>query len=216
MDKDNYPESDIVISIDSLVKATNAINVSRQVTEYEIEQIKKHLYVLQLDPNKRNKNDNSGSGIWEDQLIISNATCKTKAEAIALGCKMLLEAGKVEPGFLEDVLHRESIAPTAIGNGVAIPHGSSDYVKHFSMCLIRLKKHIVWADEDKVDLVFVLALTQSELHSFNSFFGNFYTVINDKNILKRIREAENSKDIEKYFFKKDRRKATLLGGIDYV
>lgn len=65
-------------------------------------------------------------------------------------------------GFIEDVLSREQLTSTAIGFGVAIPHGKSACVDEVTVAFGRLDEGIEWEsfDGEKVDLVFLLAIPE--------------------------------------------------------
>lgn len=65
-------------------------------------------------------------------------------------------------GYIEDVLCREELTSTAIGFGVAIPHGKSACVDEVTVAFGRLDEGIEWEsfDGQKVDLVFLLAVPE--------------------------------------------------------
>lgn len=61
--------------------------------------------------------------------------------------------------FLKDVLDREEVFPTYLDSGIGLPHGKSDGTKQAGICVARLKKPVLWDDEDNmVDMVFMIAV----------------------------------------------------------
>lgn len=62
--------------------------------------------------------------------ILLNVESEGKYEAIERAGRLLADNGYVEPEYLEGMKKREEDITTYIGNGIAIPHGTSDYIKH--------------------------------------------------------------------------------------
>ncbi|MEL6607364.1 MAG: PTS sugar transporter subunit IIA [Pseudomonadota bacterium] len=56
------------------------------------------------------------------------------------------------------LLERETLGPTAVGNGVALPHARLDEVDHVVGCFMRLEKPVDFdaVDRQPVDLIFAL------------------------------------------------------------
>lgn len=63
-----------------------------------------------------------------------------------------------EKGFEKDVYQRESEMATYIGHGIGLPHSQSKFVTHPAVAIGRLKKPIVWSGNDKVNLIFMIAV----------------------------------------------------------
>ncbi len=91
-----------------------------------------------------------------------------KKENIKLGCKpvapeqairdcgrMMVEAGIVQEGYIEGMIERNKSFPVAIGNHVAIPHGTNEarkYIIKNGLVCMTYPDGIAW-DEDTVKLV---------------------------------------------------------------
>lgn len=58
--------------------------------------------------------------------------------------------------FLKDVYMREIVGPTSIGNGIAIPHGKSKYVKEVSMAIGKIKGSVEWNDINNFTVSFII------------------------------------------------------------
>jgi len=84
-------------------------------------------------------------------------------EAIRAAGQVLVDSGKIGPGYIESMLGREGQANTYLGNGIAIPHARfAALAKPFGI-LARLRQPIDFdaIDGQRVDLVFVLLLPAS-------------------------------------------------------
>jgi mannitol/fructose-specific phosphotransferase system IIA component len=60
--------------------------------------------------------------ISENQILLSCPSC-TKEEAIRLVGKRMVELGFITPNYVDEMLEREKLCSTYMGNGIAIPHG---------------------------------------------------------------------------------------------
>ncbi len=84
---------------------------------------------------------------------------------------MRLEAlGKITDAeaFLVDVFQRESLGPTALGEGLAVPHGKSATVKEAAFAVATLCEPLEWEGVDgpeEVTLIFLLAIPPAEAGS---------------------------------------------------
>ncbi|TCO66358.1 PTS sugar transporter subunit IIA [Caldanaerobacter subterraneus] len=68
--------------------------------------------------------------ILNEKNILLNLPSESKIEAIERVGNLLVENGYVEKEYIEGMKKREEDITTYIGNGVAIPHGVSEYVKY--------------------------------------------------------------------------------------
>jgi len=70
-----------------------------------------------------------------------NQSAATKEEAVKAAGQILVDAGAVEPAYIDSMLERESVVSTFMGNGLAIPHGTEDgksSVKESGLSLIQI------------------------------------------------------------------------------
>lgn len=84
----------------------------------------------------------------------------TKIEAMRELIKKLENKGFVtnHKGFMEDVIKREDTLPTYIGHGIGLPHSKSEFVRRPAVIVGRLKNNIIWNDNNKVCLIFLIAV----------------------------------------------------------
>ena len=78
----------------------------------------------------------------------------------------MVEAGIVEEGYIEGMIERNKSVPVAIGNHVAIPHGTNEarkYIIHNGLVCMTYPEGIKW-DDDTVKLVIGIAVKDGGDH----------------------------------------------------
>lgn len=104
--------------------------------------------------------------VLKRERIAENLSAKTKEEALAKLTDLLFESGALsdKDAFLKDVLDREAVSTTGIGNGIAIPHGKSANVKETTVAIGRLENEIEWesVDDKPVKLIVLLAVNEED------------------------------------------------------
>ncbi|OKU06971.1 PTS 2-O-a-mannosyl-D-glycerate transporter subunit IIABC [Escherichia coli] len=96
-----------------------------------------------------------------------NARFTSREEAIHALTQRLAALGKISSTeqFLEEVYRRESLGPTALGDGLAVPHGKTAAVKEAAFAVATLSEPLQWEGVDgpeAVDLVVLLAIPPNE------------------------------------------------------
>ncbi|EFZ0547219.1 PTS 2-O-a-mannosyl-D-glycerate transporter subunit IIABC [Shigella sonnei] len=96
-----------------------------------------------------------------------NARFTSRVEAIHALTQRLAALGKISSTeqFLEEVYRRESLGPTALGEGLAVPHGKTAAVKEAAFAVATLSEPLQWEGVDgpeAVDLVVLLAIPPNE------------------------------------------------------
>ncbi len=87
--------------------------------------------------------------IFAEDNIILNASFDTKEEAIIAAGMLLHENGYVEKEYIDDMLEREKVVSTYIGNCLAIPHGirnSDEKIFHSGISFIQVPEGIAFRD----------------------------------------------------------------------
>ena len=99
---------------------------------------------------------------------------KTYADAITFAGKVLVAKEDIDEGYIDACISRETDFPTGLlfpsGEGIAIPHGNSEFVKKDSISVVRTATPIEFGlMEDKAQkvqcqLIFNLALASGQQH----------------------------------------------------
>ncbi|MEA4812814.1 MAG: PTS sugar transporter subunit IIA [Anaerolineaceae bacterium] len=98
-----------------------------------------------------------------EQLISFDEDLSSVQEVFQRISKILFNEGRVkdQSTVYRDLMEREGIIPTAMGNGIAIPHALSDTVITESITILRLKKPIQWTEGEKVKHIFSIAVPKA-------------------------------------------------------
>ena len=101
------------------------------------------------------------------QAIFLHARFTDRDDAIRQLAQRLHDLGKIaDPErFVADVLQREAQGPTALGEGLAVPHGKSAAVNEAAFAVATLRNPLEWEGVDgpeNVELIFLLAIPPAE------------------------------------------------------
>ena len=135
-----------------------------------------------------------GKLIGADNIIFIEKKI-SKKELLREACGRLIDGGYVTKEFLKDVLERENVESTAIGSGIAIPHGKAEHVIRPQICVVKLPEPLNWGNM-KVDVIFLLALNFENMTTTKAFFRDFTRVLSEEESLGAIRESLGSKELE--------------------
>lgn len=97
---------------------------------------------------------------YMDLDLETNEKIETIGYLAQLAKDRLIDVNK----YIEDVKKREAISTTGIGDGVAIPHAKSKWVKVPTVIVGKSKRGIEWEslDDEKVKMVFLIAVPDGE------------------------------------------------------
>jgi len=101
---------------------------------------------------------------WQDFLEKENVVCgmsaSSKSEVIEKLVGVLVESGCVSdgPDFMSNVISREELGSTGIGERIAMPHGKSKSVARMSVAFARLSKPVDFESSDRVPVEYVFMI----------------------------------------------------------
>lgn len=101
--------------------------------------------------------------MFEPEIVkVSSTQFETKEEIITYLTDLAWNAKKIDhaQSYIEAVLEREKTASTAVGFGIAIPHGESNAVTETFVACLHLTHPVKW-DHDEVNLVFMIGVPLS-------------------------------------------------------
>ncbi|MBE3593287.1 MAG: transcription antiterminator [Thermoanaerobacter sp.] len=176
---------DIVISTVPIEINKPFINISPLLTQNDIRRLDEFIQAL----NKR-------SNLIDTQLLDVDGIYLKKEDLLNKVCMELHKKGYVKEEYIQDVITREKIASTAIGNGIAIPHGLPEHVNKSVFTVVRLKNPIAW-DEEKVDMLFMVSLTQSDIAKSRYIFRKLYNKLELPEFVENIKKAKSREEIIK-------------------
>lgn len=128
----------------------------------------------------------------------------TKDEALKELVELLYENNKVsdKEAFLKDVLYRESLGTTGIGNYIAIPHGKSKFVNKTSLALGRTKQNIEWETLDGLPVRFIIlfAVTDEDKTSVHvRLLAKVASTLGDDDACAKLLESKTNEEILNIF-----------------
>lgn len=180
------------------------IQVGPIITEWDIHTIKEQVRLIRKSKgNIRFR----VSGICHDLFRVSymmvHPSIKNKDQLLHVMVGKLVEKGDVTEDYLRNVLEREKATTTAVGGGVAIPHGNNTAVNESKVVIAVLKRPIEW-HEEMVDVVFLLALkmdTSLERARTQQFYKDFIRLTENEEFMQQIRNIQTGLDLYQYFIK---------------
>lgn len=190
--KVNLEEVDLIIStVGTGVKIPEVI-ISPLFSERDIRKLEITINYLKVKVSNGERNS-----IIDEEFIELRGEYSDREQIIKNMCKKLEEKKYVSHGFEESVLMRENKYTTEVGNGVAIPHGSLEYVNVPIMMYIKLKEPIKWKDEF-VDKVLLFCAREQDISKFIKFFRNFYKLLESDEEIRRLESFNNKLDLRNY------------------
>lgn len=102
--------------------------------------------------------------VLKKEHIALGLSAASKEEVLEKLIELLYENGALsdKKAFTEDVMERERVSSTGIGNSIAIPHGKSANVIETTAAIARLEKPITWSSADGEPVSFVVLLAVNE------------------------------------------------------
>lgn len=103
--------------------------------------------------------------LLDSRTIRLAARYDDKNQAIRDVGRLLVEAGKVEAGYIEKMLEREALVTTYVGNGVAVPHGTKDslpLIKETGLAVVQIPSGLDFGGGNRVRLLVGIAAQGGE------------------------------------------------------
>lgn len=176
------------------------VYISSLLTAEDIKSIKNKIGSLKTSMQSERLDLNSTfdqvNSLFDESLIFLNMPQMSKEELIENLSEKLIEKDIVTEGFSQSALNRERMTSTAIGRGIAIPHAEKEFVNQSKVLLATLEEAVEWGDQE-VDTVFLLALKDKE--TAGVFFKHFQFIMQNEELLNKIKNAEKSAEIKKIF-----------------
>ena len=135
------------------------------------------------------------TALTHSDLVTLQTTFASRDDAIYTMAKQLNAAGKLHnlEQFLAEVFAREAQGPTALGEGLAVPHGKTNAVKEASFAVATLKTPVEWEGIDgaeSVQMIFLLAIPESEAGSTHmQLLTSLTTALVDDEVREKVMRA---------------------------
>ena len=133
--------------------------------------------------------------LLDARTIRFNARYRDKAEAIRDVGRILYDAGKVGPEYIEKMIEREAVATTYVGNGVAVPHGTKDalaFVKETGIAVVQVPDGVDFGGGNRARLLVGIAANGND---HLDLLTSIASVCSDDDRLERLIHARDAQAV---------------------
>ncbi len=139
--------------------------------------------------------------IIEESLVKVNEKCGSKNSVLKEMVNLLYKYDRITDAdkFYNEVIAREKVKSTGIGNEIAIPHAKSEYVKIISVSILVCKKGIKFNSLDKkpVKLIFLIASPAALTKTYLQIVAKIARILKTDEWKEKFLNSHNSKDVIK-------------------
>ena len=145
------------------------------------------------------------------EALISYLKATTKSEVIQEMVQSLIDAGAIEKKHKNKVIDvlmaREALGSTAIGQGIAIPHGKSDCTDNLVAALAISKKGINFdsLDGEPAQIFFLLVAPLDSAGPHLKALARVSRLLKDKFIRDTLKSIKDEKSLLKIVYQEDGR-----------
>ncbi|MEA5451659.1 phosphoenolpyruvate--protein phosphotransferase [Leptolyngbya sp. CCNP1308] len=129
------------------------------------------------------------------QDVRLKATARSKEDAIRQAGELLVASGRIQAGYVDSMLARETQANTYLGNSIAIPHGQPakrDLIVTTGIAVLQIPAGVEWNPGEVVRLVVGIA-AKSDEHL--QILTNLTHVLDDPAAVQALVETEDAQVI---------------------
>jgi len=133
------------------------------------------------------------------KFCIMDLQSDDKEGAVKEITQRLVDSGKLtdQKKFIKDVLERENLGSTGIGNNVGIPHARTDAVKGFVIGFGKSNTGIEFQalDGEKVNLIFLMGADPGELNLYLRILAELSKLLMNNSFRQELLAAKTEEDI---------------------
>jgi len=137
--------------------------------------------------------------IIDARCVQLDLTARRKDEVVAELVKLLADAGKLDgvDRYVAEVLAREKISSTGIGNGIAIPHRLVTGVNEIMISVGRSAKGIPFdsVDGKPAHLIFLIIGPQGRNNEYLKILSKLSSHLNDRSFFEALMRVKNPEEV---------------------
>ncbi|MBR1893001.1 MAG: transcription antiterminator [Lachnospiraceae bacterium] len=134
---------------------------------------------------------------YPEDLFHTDLKIDSKDELLKFMCSDIESKRNVKGCLLDEVMMRESLAPTAFGNNVAMPHPNEPVTDESFVSVAVLHNPIKWSDEQEVSVVFLVAVKTTPDSNIQKFYdATAQVMLSEKDINELIKKKNYETLIE--------------------
>ncbi|ARY90560.1 MULTISPECIES: PTS sugar transporter subunit IIA [Lacticaseibacillus] len=147
--------------------------------------------------------------VLDPRLIKLNLEAPSKRDAITQLSETLKAADYINdvPSFVQDIYLREQEGMTGIGDGIAIPHGKSDYVTKVGVAIGIFNHAIEWEtlDGKGVSIVILFAVSNDTASARNQLklLSLFAARLGHEEVIAKLKKATSPAEVIAAFTEKE-------------
>ena len=122
------------------------------------------------------------------------ARAVSRDDAIREAGAILVDAGAVDPGYIDSMLDREASVSTYMGNLLAIPHGTNeakDQIRRSALSVIRYDEPVDWGGDEARFVVGIAGIENEHLE----ILSKIAIVFSDEDEVQRLLEAPTAAEL---------------------
>jgi PTS system mannitol-specific IIA component len=127
--------------------------------------------------------------------ILLNTAPESKYDAIERAGRLLAGNGYVEPEYIEGMKKRENEITTYIGNGIAIPHGASEYIRHIKKSGIVVLQYPQGVDFGAGNTAYILIGIAGKDNEHMEILSSIALVCQDEQNVQKLRNAATKEEV---------------------
>lgn len=198
---------DFIISTEQMedtFEGKEVIRIDSILKEYDIDRIRKKVREIHKQRRRQLQKLMEGDGyrLFSPEFVFFDNE-QDKERLLHRMCALLYEKGYVSSEFEASVQEREKFTSTALGKGVAIPHGLAGYVHRPLIAYIRLDQPMAWNEDADVQDIFLLALTMREEFGAKKqiirFYSELVSMLENEEGLMRLHGLRDKEEIAGFF-----------------
>lgn len=123
------------------------------------------------------------------------ATATDRRDAISQAGQLLVDAGAVEPAYVEAMHEREAAMSSYMGEGFALPHGtdaSRKHVRQAAVAFVQFAGPVAWEDDEEAHAALAVAATSDEHIGILATLAN---VLVDADKAERLRTTDDVDEV---------------------
>ncbi|MBE6052408.1 MAG: transcription antiterminator [Clostridium sartagoforme] len=134
--------------------------------------------------------------VFKEDLFIKPIDGDDKYEIIDGICDYLINLNYINKKTKEEIIKREKLASTEIGDLVAIPHTMHEGIEKSFIAVAILKKAITW-EKEKVQIVFLVGISKKDQIILKSLLEQIYKKILDYDLTLELIKSNGFEDFMK-------------------
>lgn len=125
------------------------------------------------------------------RVLIDVPDCRRREVINILAERFASDLGGEPSGYAEPLLEREKLGSTAIGKGIALPHGKLDTLRQPAAAVAVLKQSCSFPTPDNVDVDIVIAILSPDRSPQDlARIAGIVKVLRDSKVVDAFRSAE--------------------------